>query len=201
MASKKTKDAQEMSELHKLLGITPAEVRQELIDQGIDPEAEVAALRRLGQVLAAKFAPQIERERLMRLAPAAKPFRRFEETVACGAPVWAEGSAAPEAASLLDVIAETTPEDAIWARVAGWSMRDEGINDGDMVLVNTKAEARDGDLVLAHLEGQGQVVKRLRKHRDHVVLESANPDFAPIVVEDPAILRIHGVVVGRAGKV
>ena len=167
MANKNAVDAGEMSELHKLLGMTPAQARQELIDQGLDPETEVAAMRRLGQVLAAKFSPQIEREGLM---------------------------------GLLDVIAETTPEDAIWARVAGWSMGDEGINASDMVLFNSNAEARDGNLVLAHPEGQGQMMS-MRMLRNKVVLESANPDFAPIVVEDPAILLIHGVVVGRVGKV
>ena len=80
-------------------------------------------------------------------------------------------------------------------------MRDAGINDGDVVLVNIKLEAKDGDIVLADLAGQGQVIKRLCKRRGKVSLESANPDFAPIAVDDVASMRVHGVVVGRAGAV
>jgi DNA polymerase V len=199
MASEKNPKG--MSELHKLLGMTPAEVRLDLMKLGIDPKAELAAARRLGRVLAAQFADQIERERDMGLAAASKPFPKFAEAVAAGAPAWADGATcAPETASLLDVLSDGSTDDTVWARVSGWSMRDDGINDGDLVLVNTKLEANDGDIVLAHLAAEGQVVKRLRRSRGRVTLQSANPDFADIEIDDPSTLRIQGVVVGRAGK-
>lgn len=187
------------SELHKLLGMTPAEVRQDFVDCGEDPQTTVAAMRRMGAVMAAKFAPQIEREAAMPYS-LAKPLRVFQESVAAGAPAWADGQAPTSEASILDVLSDASAEDTILARVSGWSMRDEGINDGDFVIVNVKLEAKDGDIVLAHITSEGQVVKRLRKRRDKVILESANPDFADIVIEDSVNLRIHGVVVGRAGK-
>lgn len=187
------------SELHKLLGMTPAEVRQDFVDRGEDPQATIAAMRRMGAVMAAKFAPQIEREAAMP-SSLAKPLRVFQESVAAGAPAWADGQAPTSEASILDVLSDASAEDTILARVSGWSMRDEGINDGDFVIVNVKTEAKDGDIVLAHIASEGQVVKRLRRRRDKVVLESANPDFTDIVIDDPANLRIHGVVVGRAGK-
>ena len=80
-------------------------------------------------------------------------------------------------------------------------MRDASIKDGDLVLIDRSRQARDGDLVLAFLAGQGQMVKRLRLLGDRgAMLESANPDFAPIHVPDAAALTIHGVVVARAGK-
>jgi DNA polymerase V len=180
--------------------MTEAELRADLVAQGVDPDAEIAAMRRLGRVMAAKYAPQIERERL--LPPdLSKRFPMFAEAVAAGAAAWAESPAPSEETSILDVLAGATKEDTILARVSGWSMRDAGIKDGDLVLVNVKQEAKDGDVVLAHLAGEGQVVKRLRVVGARVTLESANPDFAPILVEDSASLRIHGVVVGRAGKV
>lgn len=199
MASKNDRpEKEELSELHKLMGITPEQVRRELIEQGIDPEAEVEAMRRLGRVLAAKFAPQIEREAAMG-HQLSMPLPYFEEAVAAGSPAWAAGQDAPGKASILDVMGRGSAQDTILARVSGWSMRDAGINDGDVVLVNTKLEAKDGDIVLADLAGQGQVIKRLCKRRGKVSLESANPDFAPIPVDDVASLRVHGVVVGRAG--
>ena len=176
------------------------ELRADLVAEGLDPDEEVAAMRRMGRVLAAQFAPQIERE--SRMPPDfCKPFPLFAEVVAAGSAAWADAPAPSEQGSLLDVLANASKEDTILARVRGWSMRDAGISDGDLVMVNTKLEAKDGDIVLAHLAGEGQVVKRLRVEASRVLLVSANPDFAPIVVEDSAALRIHGVVVGRAGKV
>ncbi|MGE4240687.1 LexA family protein [Ramlibacter sp.] len=178
--------------------MTEEELRQELIDEGIDPDHEIAAMRRLGRVMAARFADQIEREARM-LPEVIKPLPLFAEAVAAGHPAWADGNGPRRQASLLDVLGGATPEDTIWARVSGWSMRDEGINDGDLILVNVKTRAKDGDIVLAHLAGQGQVVKRLRIEGGKASLMSAHPDYAPIPVDDPATLTIHGVVVGRAG--
>lgn len=90
----------------------------------------------------------------------------------------------------------------MWVNVTGWSIRDVGINDGDVVPVDTSAEAKDGDIIVAHIAGHGQVVKRLRIASDKtIVLESANPDFASIEIDDNGSAKVHGVVIGRAGKV
>lgn len=181
----------------EISAMTEEQLRQELIDEGIDPDEEIAAMRRLGRVMAARFADQIERE--ARMLPEGVKLPLFAEAVAAGHPAWLDGRAPERQASLLDVLGGATPEDTIWARVSGWSMRDEGINDGDLILVNVKAEAKDGDIVLAHLAGQGQVVKRLRVEGGKARLVSAHPDYPPIPVDDPVSLTIHGVVVGRAG--
>ncbi len=199
MANKiEAKDRESLTELHRLMGMSPGQVRRELKDLGYEVEAELEGLRRLGRVMAATHATQIEREES--LAADAKTFPIYADAVAAGEPAWAGGNGASGEASLLDVLNSSDAEDLLWARVSGWSMRDEGINDGDMVLVNVKLEAKDGDLVLAHLAGLGQVVKRLRVRDGFIALESANPEFEPIVVDDSASMRIHGVVVGRAGK-
>ena len=84
-------------------------------------------------------------------------------------------------------------------KVVGWSMTNEHITDGDVVLVDATAEPKDGDIVVAFIPGEGQVVKRLRIFRDRLVLESAHPDFKPIVFFDPTELVIQGVVKGRSG--
>lgn len=180
--------------------MTGEELRRELVEQGLDPDVEVAALRRLGRNLAAKFAYRAEID--SQPAGLLRELPLFAEAVAAGKPAWVGATGAPaRMASLVDVLGGATAENNMWARVAGWSMRDEGINDGDLILVNVKLEAKDGDLVLAHLEGEGQLVKRMRLLGGKVVLRSANADFADIVVEDSATLRIHGVVVGRAGTI
>ena len=86
-------------------------------------------------------------------------------------------------------------------RVAGDSMRDAGILDGDVVIVRRDLPARDGDVVVA-LVGDEATVKTLRlvaerhgrRTRRHVELHPANPAFAPIV-PDAAALEIVGRVV------
>ncbi|MEP6678026.1 MAG: transcriptional repressor LexA [Betaproteobacteria bacterium] len=85
-------------------------------------------------------------------------------------------------------------------RVAGLSMRDAGILDGDLLAVHKTAEARSGQIVvarLAGLRGDEVTVKRLQRRGRDVLLLAENPDFAPIVV-DPrgAALAIEGVAVG-----
>ena len=123
----------------------------------------------------------------------------FGDTVAAGTPIQND---APEGrpAELSDVFGPINLKGKIVARVSGWSMRDSSIKDGDLVLVDPKAEVKDGDIVLANVAGHGQVVKRLRlSDGENAILESANPDFKPIVVTEPSDLRIHGKVLWRAG--
>ena len=189
------------SPIHELLGMTPQQVREETIAQGEDPAAVVEAMRRLGRVMAAKYAGQIDRESaLATLASQRAPI--FEEAVAAGAPAWAGCAESSRSASLMDIFGRDGTSGVMWVRVVGWSMRDVGIRDGDVLLVDAKAVPKDGDIVVAHLQGQGQVVKRLSlRGGSGATLESANPDFAPIALDDASSLRIHGVVVGRAGKV
>jgi repressor LexA len=81
-------------------------------------------------------------------------------------------------------------------RVRGMSMRDAGILEGDLLAVHRTADARNGQIVVARLEDE-VTVKTLRRKEHTVELLSANPDFAPIVVDlrhQP--LDIEGVMVG-----
>jgi repressor LexA len=81
-------------------------------------------------------------------------------------------------------------------KVTGESMRDEGIRDGDMVLVKKQDTAHKGDIVVAVI-GDEATVKRFYPDRARVRLEPANPDFGPIIVDKktPGFF-IAGKVVG-----
>jgi repressor LexA len=81
-------------------------------------------------------------------------------------------------------------------RVAGESMKDEGINDGDYVLVRKQDSARRGEIVVAVI-GEEATVKKFFPERGKVRLEPANPMFGPIIVEKntPGFF-IAGKVVG-----
>jgi repressor LexA len=86
--------------------------------------------------------------------------------------------------------------DCFLLRVKGNSMSGEGILDGDMVIVRPQASARNGEIVAALLDNEA-TVKRLHQTRQSVVLEPANPDFEPIVVDTTRCdFRIIGVVAG-----
>lgn len=81
-------------------------------------------------------------------------------------------------------------------RVHGHSMRDAGILDRDLIAVHRTPEARNGQIVVARLDGE-ITVKRLSRTRSRIVLLPENPDFDPIEVnaDDFAIEGIHvGVI-------
>jgi len=81
-------------------------------------------------------------------------------------------------------------------QVRGLSMRDEGILDGDWLVVHRTKEARSGQLVVARL-GDDVTVKRLKLRGRKAELIPANPDFQTLHVDlDRQALDIEGVAVG-----
>jgi repressor LexA len=79
-------------------------------------------------------------------------------------------------------------------QVDGMSMRDEGIFDGDYVLVYQRNTARNGERVVALLPNGETTLKSYYKEKDgRIRLQPANPEFKPIIVDD---CSIQGVVIG-----
>lgn len=78
-------------------------------------------------------------------------------------------------------------------RVDGESMRDEGILDGDYVIVERRDHARNGERVVALLPDGQTTLKTYYREADHIRLQPANPAFEPIRVKD---CQIQGVVLG-----
>jgi repressor LexA len=68
--------------------------------------------------------------------------------------------------------------------VKGDSMTGAGILQGDLVAVRSQKEARNGEIVAALIDGEEATVKRFRREGDRVILESANPDYEPMVFTD-----------------
>jgi repressor LexA len=77
-------------------------------------------------------------------------------------------------------------------RVRGESMVDAGIIEGDLVVVRSQDQARDGDIVVA-LVGEEATVKRFFQESDHVRLQPENASMQPIRSRD---VRVLGKVVG-----
>lgn len=77
--------------------------------------------------------------------------------------------------------------------VDGESMRDEGILDGDLILLKRAQVASNGDRVVALLEDGSTTLKTFYKEADHIRLQPANPEFEPIRVQ---FCQIQGIVKG-----
>ena len=76
-------------------------------------------------------------------------------------------------------------------RVQGESMKDEGILDGDYILVERADTAGNGDRVIALLHNGETTLKTFYREGDKIRLQPANPDFQPIIVKD---CKIQGIV-------
>lgn len=77
-------------------------------------------------------------------------------------------------------------------KVKGESMINAGILDGDMVIVEQRATARNGEMVVALIEG-GATVKTFYKEDGYIRLQPENDTMEPIIVTDVQIL---GKVIG-----
>jgi repressor LexA len=87
------------------------------------------------------------------------------------------------------------PEETFVLRVRGDSMRDEQILDGDLIVVERRERAENGDVVVALIEGREATLKTFYRERGRIRLQPANPAMEPITV-DPEAVRIQGIVTG-----
>jgi repressor LexA len=79
--------------------------------------------------------------------------------------------------------------------VRGDSMRDAGINDGDVVVIRETTVADTGDIVVALVEGAEATLKRLRRQNGMIALEAANPAYETRIYRDDQV-RVQGRLVG-----
>lgn len=79
--------------------------------------------------------------------------------------------------------------------VAGDSMINAGILDGDTVIIHESSSANTGDIVVALVDGQEATLKRLRRRGDSIALEAANPAYETRLYGADRV-RIQGKLVG-----
>jgi len=111
--------------------------------------------------------------------------------IAAGGPIEAYQDAS-ETMAVPDLLAPSG--DAYVLRVRGDSMIEEGIHDGDWVVVQRRDRAEPGETVVA-LVGADATLKRFYPEGERVRLQPANPAMQPIFVAANE-LKIQGVVVG-----
>lgn len=85
------------------------------------------------------------------------------------------------------------PAATFYGRVEGDSMIDEGIEPGDILVIDRSLEPADGDLAVCCLEGEF-TLKRIRLERNRVWLIPSNETFDPILVTPDDRFEVWGVV-------
>jgi repressor LexA len=101
--------------------------------------------------------------------------------VAAGAPLEAFTEAAAQTVTVPRfLLGRVRPEQVYALKVTGDSMIDEHICDGDIALIENRVEARDGEIVVALVDGQRATLKRLFRFGREVELRPANSQLEPI---------------------
>ncbi len=139
------------------------------------------------------------RSRSVELVPTRTGSRALElpllGNVAAGVPIEAvvssETVAVPE-----DFVGKS---DTYALRVRGNSMIEEQIRDGDVVIIEDRNTADNGEMVIALLDGADVTLKKFYRENGRVRLQPANATVKPIMVEVDQ-LQIQGVVVGVIRK-
>ncbi len=81
-------------------------------------------------------------------------------------------------------------------QVKGESMIEEGILDGDHIVIEQRNHARNGEIVVALVDGTDATLKRIEQRPGSVILHPANASMKPMQFS-PDQVQIQGVLVGQ----
>lgn len=89
------------------------------------------------------------------------------------------------------------PEATFYGRVSGDSMRDAGINEGDIAVIDRSLQPADGDVIVAYVNEEFTIkyLDLTHKEEGYIELRPANPDYSPIRIDSTDNFRVWGVVV------
>jgi len=113
--------------------------------------------------------------------------------IAAGIPI--EAIESREAVDLEEMFTSRHPVGVL--TVSGDSMIDEHIRDGDMVVYERRSNPRNGETVVALVDGEEATLKKFYKEKSRVRLQPANPKYEPIFTTN---VEIQGVVIGVIRK-
>lgn len=97
----------------------------------------------------------------------------------------------------LDEYLISNPQATFLLKVEGDSMIDAGIRPGDLVLVQRNLSPKNGDIVIASVDGEW-TLKYFEKNKDRVVLRAANKEYP--LIEPRSELTVSGVVIANVRK-
>jgi len=104
-----------------------------------------------------------------------------------------------EEAEELEIPAAWVSKNTFALRVRGDSMIDDHIQDGDVIIVEQRTYADNGETVVARINGEQATLKKLYIEKDHIRLQPANPEMAPMIFRhaDVEVLGIVKVIVRK----
>jgi len=80
-------------------------------------------------------------------------------------------------------------------RVRGHSMIDDNIQDGDIIVIEKRETAENGQTVVAMINGESVTLKKFYVEHDGIRLQPANPEMEPIYIKNQDV-QILGIVAG-----
>ncbi|MAT32959.1 MAG: repressor LexA [alpha proteobacterium MED-G10] len=83
--------------------------------------------------------------------------------------------------------------------VAGDSMNDEGIRDGDIVVIKKIDQAKTGDIIVALIDDNEVTLKRFRSYKNSIALEPANKNYKTRIFGEDRV-KVQGKLVGLIRK-
>ena len=100
-----------------------------------------------------------------------------------------------EQRELVQVPANMVRRNTYALRVSGHSMIDDNIQDGDIIVVEKRETAANGQSVVALINGEQVTLKKFYIEADGIRLQPANPDMEPIMLKNEEV-QVLGVVAG-----
>ena len=83
--------------------------------------------------------------------------------------------------------------------IAGDSMNDEGIRDGDIVVIKKIDQAKTGDIIVALIDDNEVTLKRFRSYKNSIALEPANKNYKTRIFGEDRV-KVQGKLVGLIRK-
>ncbi|MCG7900148.1 MAG: transcriptional repressor LexA [Candidatus Thiodiazotropha lotti] len=144
-------------------------------------------------VVAGLVEPMAGKQRGIRLVSTDQPEQGIPMLgrIAAGRPI--EAVEQTESISVPDPMTGGNPRYAL--QVSGDSMIDEGIFDGDYVVIEQSAAADNGDIVVALIDQQETTLKRLEQKPGKIILHPANTAMSAMVYK-PDQIQIQGILRG-----
>ena len=93
----------------------------------------------------------------------------------------------------LNTLVIENPSATFFVRVAGESMKDVGITDGDILVVDRSIENWENRIVVAVIDSEF-TIKRFTSRQETVILEAENPDYPAIKITPEMDFSVWGVV-------
>ena len=86
------------------------------------------------------------------------------------------------------------PSATFYGRVKGDSMKDIGIDDGDLLIIDKSLEPKDGKIAVCFIDGEF-TIKKIKLEEDFLWLEAANDNYKPIKVTKDNDFVVWGIVI------